>query len=143
MLVLTHWIRERYTWDGKAHHQVDPPPIDLQVALTALGRRKCCREGADQLLDLHQTDLRGVNLINAKMHRSNFSGAHLESADLSGANLEYADLSGANLSGANLKGTKLNNALTNSQTNVTDAVCDKNTDWPEGFDHRGAISQNN
>jgi hypothetical protein len=135
MEVLTGWIRQRYTWVGQAHHEVDLPPVDIQAALTALGRREYRRERTDQHLDLHQTDLRGFNLIHAKMQRANFSGAHLE----------FANLESADLSSANLKGTKLNNARTNNQTNVTNAVYNADTEWPAGFNAqaRGAILQNN
>ena len=82
MEVLTGWIRQRYTWVADGHHAPERPPVDIQAALTALGRREYQRESADQRLDLHQTDLRGFNLQRVHMQRVDFTAAHLESTNL-------------------------------------------------------------
>jgi hypothetical protein len=110
----------------------DKPPIDVQAALTVIGRRKEGPEGARVDLanisipnanllranlsdaDLRGALLRGADLSRAEMFSANLSGAALEGADLSGANLT-ANLSDANLSGAHLRGAKL------SYANLSDA----------------------
>jgi uncharacterized protein YjbI with pentapeptide repeats len=55
--------------------------------------------------DLSDADLSAVN-----MQGTDLSGAILQGADLSGANLQGADLSGANLQGADLSGANLQGA---------------------------------
>ncbi|TYB43892.1 pentapeptide repeat-containing protein [Actinomadura chibensis] len=57
---------------------------------------------------------------STNLSRAHLSGAILDDADLRGANLVGADLRGANLNGAKLE----------------DAVTDKGTRWPDGFDYR-------
>ncbi len=67
--------------------------------------------------DLHDVNLRGVDLHAANLPHANLTGANLILADVSGANLTGADLtgtdlyladvSGTNMSGSNLTGTDL------------------------------------
>jgi len=75
----------------------EKPAIDIQAALTVIGRRK-----GQELPDLAKANIPGANLSGA-----NLSSADLDSAYLSGANLSGANLLGANLTGANLTGAKL------------------------------------
>ncbi len=75
----------------------EKPAIDIQAALTVIGRRK-----GQELPDLAKANIPGANLSGA-----NLSSADLDSAYLSGANLSGANLLGANLSGANLTSAKL------------------------------------
>ena len=78
------------------------PAIDIQLALTVIGRRK-----GQELPDLAQANIPGANLSGADLAGANLDSAHLNSAFLSGANLIGANLLGANLSGASLTGAKL------------------------------------
>src|SRR5712671_5475311 len=78
------------------------PAIDIQAALTVIGRRK-----GQELPDLAQANIPGANLSGANLSGADLDSAHLNSAFLSGANLSGANLLGANLSGANLTGAKL------------------------------------
>jgi hypothetical protein len=118
----------------------EKPAIDIQAALTVIGRRKgqeppdlakanipganlsrANLRGADlngaflNSAYLSRVDLTGANLIGANLTGANLTGANLSrvdltGADLSGANLGLADLNGAYLSGANLAGANLSRA---------------------------------
>ena len=78
------------------------PAIDIQAALTVIGRRK-----GQELPDLAEVNIPGANLSGANLSGADLDSAHLNSAYLSGANLSGANLLGANLSGANLTSAKL------------------------------------
>jgi uncharacterized protein YjbI with pentapeptide repeats len=97
--------------------------------------------------DLSGADLSGANLSRANLSGADLSGAYLGGADLFGtnlsrANLIRADLSGAYLyeanliraylSGANLSGADL------SLADLSRAIADSKTIFPEGFDAVGA-----
>ncbi|MGW5667753.1 pentapeptide repeat-containing protein [Micromonospora sp. NPDC003776] len=90
-----------------------PPPVDIQAALTVLGRREANRDriGIGDDIDLSHTSLRGVDLHGASLRGVDLSGADLSGADLSGADLSATGLSGANLIGSDLGGTNLNTAF--------------------------------
>jgi uncharacterized protein YjbI with pentapeptide repeats len=96
--VLCAFVRE-YTI-GKT--VFEKPAIDIQAALTVIGRRK-----GQELPDLAKANIPGANLSGANLSGADLDGAHLNSAYLSGANLSGANLLGANLSGASLTGAKL------------------------------------
>ena len=80
----------------------EKPAIDIQAALTVIGRRK-----GQELPDLAKANIPGANLSGANLSGADLDSAHLNSAYLSGANLSGANLLGANLTGANLTGAKL------------------------------------
>src|SRR3984893_14459194 len=88
----------------------EKPAIDIQAALTVIGRRK-----GQELPDLAKVNIPGANLS-----RANLRGADLNSADLNSAYLSRVDLSGANLIGANLSGANLTGANL-SRTNLRSA----------------------
>src|SRR6266581_3943542 len=81
------------------------PAIDIQAALTVIGRRK-----GQELPDLAQANIPGANLSGANLSGADLDSANLNSAYLSGANLGLADLNGAYLSGANLSDANLSGA---------------------------------
>ncbi|MFI1195547.1 pentapeptide repeat-containing protein [Micromonospora sp. NPDC020750] len=112
------------------------PPVDIQAALTVLGRRDITRDGSDldgreadrpvgwtaapgaapqrrpDVLDLSNTnlagaDLAGGNLAGADLAGANLAGADVAGGNLAGANLIRANLAGADLAGANLAGVDL------------------------------------
>jgi uncharacterized protein YjbI with pentapeptide repeats len=78
------------------------PAIDIQAALTVIGRRK-----GQELPDLAEANIPGANLSGANLSGANLRGADLNGADLNSAYLSGAYLSGANLLGANLRGANL------------------------------------
>jgi hypothetical protein len=86
--------------------QLGPPRVDVQAALTVIGRRGDDRIGLETSsgfrLDLRETDLRRADLSGARLEGANLSEARLEGANLSEARLERAILRGARLEGADL-----------------------------------------
>jgi uncharacterized protein YjbI with pentapeptide repeats len=93
------------------------PAADIQTVLTVIGRRNLQSEYSRPVLDLHETDLRGANLSQARLIRADLSAADLSAvratevnlirADLRAADLSWADLNGAQLTGADLSGARL------------------------------------
>lgn len=71
--------------------------VDIQAALTVIGRRNCNQDQEGK-----EIDLSSANLAKFNFSRANFRRANLEKADFREANLGEADLSGANLKGARL-----------------------------------------
>jgi hypothetical protein len=111
--ILSAFIREKRPLDS-----TDQVGVDLQAALTVIGRRKVEQDPKSKYINL-----RKVNLVGVESQSTNFSGINFSGADLSGAqfsdvnfssvNLNGVDLSGAyfkdvNLSSANLRGADLN-----------------------------------
>ncbi|MEV4725144.1 pentapeptide repeat-containing protein [Micromonospora humida] len=87
------------------------PPVDIQAALTVLGRRDSARDGtvgagdedpSPRRLNLSGADLSGADLSGADLLRANLKGSYLLGADLSNANLANANLGEADLRGADL-----------------------------------------
>jgi uncharacterized protein YjbI with pentapeptide repeats len=99
----------------------EKPDIDIQAALTVIGRRK-----GQELPDLAKANIRGANLSGANLRgadldSANLNSAYLNSAYLSGANLIGANLTGANLTGANLIRVDLTDAdLTGANLGLAD-----------------------
>ncbi len=86
--------------------------IDIQAALTVIGRLNGKAQEENQRIDLHNTDLRGADLHGANLQEANLRNANLQGAILSGVNLQKANLRNANLQNAklfraNLQGTNL------------------------------------
>jgi hypothetical protein len=114
--VLTAFVRDRAPWPPRRPDQPgedtpinEVPPLraramDVQAALTVLGRRKPPIDPAHQL-DLTAIDLRGVDLRHAKLQ-----GAELFQARLQGAMLLEADLQDAHLRAAWMQRAFLRNA---------------------------------
>jgi uncharacterized protein YjbI with pentapeptide repeats len=99
--------------------------VDIQTALTVIGRRDVSKDLSPEMLDLSYVDIRGANLDNANLQRvvlyqanlagvslirANLYGTVLGAANLAGANLTQANLSQAILGAANLVGTNLTGA---------------------------------
>jgi hypothetical protein len=91
--------------DGTKGKVSDRPAIEIQAALTVIGRRVSEYLGAD-IVDLTDAHLRGADLNS----RADLSGASLDGTILSGAGLRNADLTRANLHGADLSGADLRDA---------------------------------
>jgi hypothetical protein len=115
--ILCAYVRENAKMTGMPQLAQDPPPLrmDVQAALTVIGRRERGEQrekgsGDKRLLDFRDTDLRRANLDSAHLEGANFVRANLEGAFLGDAHLEGAILSRANLDRANLGGTRLERA---------------------------------
>ena len=112
MEVLTGYVRAKTKWHDQKPAKPPPFEVDVQAALTVVGRR--CVEfekGVTLRLELSESDLRGADLVDADFRDFNLLDIHLEyrnEADLeSAANLWGARLNGALLGDANLKGAYL------------------------------------
>lgn len=97
-----------------------PITMDIQAALTVIGRRDVNKDPSDRQIDLSSTNccgarlseasLQGANLRRANLSDTILVGANLSGAYLSEAYLYEASLSSANLHGAALDDTHLNGA---------------------------------
>lgn len=129
MEMLTIFVRNNsaYTPQEKSKSNFKTKiPTDIQAALTVIARRDVKKDPPNQILDLSNTDMRGVNfngvnLARANLYQVNLAGANLKSANLSGIIMSTANLSEANLSGANLAGAILN-AANLSRANLSQAL---------------------
>ena len=96
----------------------DRTRIDIQTAMTVLGRRRV-RPNEPHLnlfrvylpsIDLVEAKLQSAILIGAVFQKSSLNGAKFQGALLMNAKLQGASLSFAELQGANLKGAELQSA---------------------------------
>ncbi|WP_413175037.1 pentapeptide repeat-containing protein [Anabaena azotica] len=113
MEVLTAFVRENAPLKKEEEGEKGEIPklrIDIQAALTVIGRRNCENEKENQRLDLSKIDFKKANLNKAHLKGANFKGANLRGAYLVEANLKGAYFRGANLQGAHLTGAKLQGA---------------------------------
>lgn len=81
--------------------------VDIQAAMTVLGRRKVAQDPPDKSIDLRKVSLPFIEIQGAKLSGAKLIGAYLIEAKLNGAVLDGAKLNGANLHGANLRGAIL------------------------------------
>lgn len=136
--VLTAYVRHNARWSPssvEAHESA--PTTDIQAILTILGRNDPPEAFNERhKFDLRHTDLRGAEFWDAHLEWTDFWGAHLDGAKLWGAVLRHAKFEHAHLAGANLRGAKLEGASLEG-ADVTEAVFDRDTVWPTGFDARG------
>ncbi|GEM_PF-6343669 len=97
-----------------------PPRVDIQAALTAIGRRSRAQldeeraesrpDGKGYRIDLSTANLQGADLSGLNFERTIFDGAHLEGATLRNARLVKASFVSAHLEGADLFEAQLHNA---------------------------------
>jgi hypothetical protein len=99
-----------YIQKAKDDKQPQKLRIDIQAALTVIGRRDTAKDLENQKLDLRNTDIAGANLSKANLQGANFYQANLQGANLHGVNLEGAKLDEANLQWAKLCNAKLQKA---------------------------------
>ena len=93
------------------------PNVDVQAALTVIGRRGADRRALEQDLratsanpDAYRLDFTGAALMTARLEGLHFEEALFGGACLEGARLNRAYLEGARLYGAHLEGAVLNEA---------------------------------
>jgi len=107
----------------KALEKLDPVKIEIQAALTVIGRReqeqdytsdKVSQQNTKRL-DLSNSNLRSADLRSANLRSANLSSTNLSSTNLYSANLIGADLTDTNFTGADLSLSYL------SRANFTDA----------------------
>ena len=78
------------------------PRIDLQAAMTIIGRRKVEHDSRFFTLNLQSVNLRNFDLLGANLSRANLSDSDLSDTDLYKANLSMAVLFSADLQNARL-----------------------------------------
>ncbi|MBE9126859.1 MULTISPECIES: pentapeptide repeat-containing protein [unclassified Coleofasciculus] len=117
MEVLTAFVREQTSLkaplEEKKPEGKEPPlklRVDIQAALTVIGRRDLKKDPDGQRLDLRNSNIRGANLIAFKLQRALLDGANLQEANLTDAHLEEAKLRKANLQKAELFKAKMHRA---------------------------------
>jgi uncharacterized protein YjbI with pentapeptide repeats len=93
------------------------PYVDVQAALTVIGRRGADRRALESDLrtmsanpDAYRLDFTGAALMKARLEGLHFEEALFNSACLEGARVEKAHLEGALLYGAHLEGARLGEA---------------------------------
>ncbi|MGM3307846.1 pentapeptide repeat-containing protein [Anabaena sp. WFMT] len=141
MEVLTAFVRENAPLKKEEEGEKEKIlklRIDIQAALTVIGRRNCENEQENQRLDLNWIDIRGANLDRANLKRvdficSNLDGTSFQKArlqdvcfwgssiqwvNLSEAILQKVNLAGANLYQANLYQTTLQESFPLAGTNL-------------------------
>ncbi|MGV8967294.1 MAG: pentapeptide repeat-containing protein [Cellulomonas sp.] len=101
---------------------------DLNPLLVRASER--ARSGARRPKDLRGADLIGAKLTAADLRGANLRGAYLIEANLRGADLRLADLTGADLRAADLRGANLSSSLFLSQSQLDAATGDITTKLP-------------
>ena len=138
MEAVTAYVRMNSPAGGSSDNAPKPITIDLQTALTVIGRRKhAYMRGEDRPLDLTFTNLttadctngnfQGVLFTGAKLNLIRFNNAHLE-----GANFRDARLDGAILDGAHLEGADLSTSRGLRPEQLVGACIDQSTKLPQG-----------
>lgn len=118
MEVLTSYIREKSPLP-ETGQITEPIDIDIQAALTVIGRRKGLEDG-NKRINLTYTNLSKADLIGANLTKANLIGSNLIESKLTEANLADADIQRATLIRANLEEANLTDA-TLTKTNLTQA----------------------
>lgn len=135
----------------RRHEEEWVPRIDVQVALTTIGRRiesqlRSAAQDAEHgelsgidRLDLRKAHLAQIELRELQFDQANFSGSclnlgiltgtHLRSADLSEAHLNYACLDGAHIQDACLEDAQLQGASLNSAHLENAVLVRANLEW--------------
>ncbi|RYG69600.1 hypothetical protein EON80_09510 [bacterium] len=132
--VLSAFVRRRARYD-LGFTPIERTSIEVQAALTALGRKPQQLSNQDRPLDLHGIALREAYLPlchfeNAFLYDCDFEGALLVGAHLKGAWLARCNLTRANLDGADLRGADLTGVKGLIPAHLTDVQWDNDTRWP-------------
>lgn len=84
-------------------------------------------------VNFSRSDLSIANLYGVRATGANFSGANLANASLVGGYFSGASFRGANLSGADLSGAELSGARGLTQSQLSTACGDVETELPKGL----------
>ncbi|MER7992042.1 pentapeptide repeat-containing protein [Micromonospora chalcea] len=91
--------------------RIPATPVDIQAAVTVLGRRNRDYDHLPDGLNLVATNLGGANLTNAKLNSARLDDADLRYASMGQAQLTAAFLGRANLYGSAIDQANLNRAI--------------------------------
>ena len=132
----------------------NPPRIDIQIALTVIGRNPAkTKKGENFSVDLQGCDLQNADLNKAQLQGAYFYGAQLQGADFDeaqlqgayfheaklqgayfyGAKLQKAEFHRAELQGARFKNTNLSSAQAPTQEQIDSAFGDGTVKLPKGL----------
>lgn len=137
MEVLTAFVRRKTQYkNDDSEHNPGKIAIEVQLALTVIGRSDFWKDRDKQKLNLKHTSLKGVELQKAKLRNVDFeqaylTEAHFDEADLRDANFKNARLGEAHFKESDLRGTIFKNADL-KETNFVEANVDK-TDFSESL----------
>lgn len=129
METLASFLRKNTAMNSHCEEVANNEPtnirMDIQAALSVIGRRNIQQDEGWYVLDLSFLDTRGANLDGADFRGINFYRTNFAGASLRGANLYQAILSAANLTGATLEQANLCEAILGaanlSSANLKDA----------------------
>lgn len=123
--IINAFIREK-----RPLNSIGQVTVDIQAALTVLGRRKVSQDPVGKNIDLRKVNLEGVEIATANLQSGNLQGANLQHVDfgkhpslfdnpLDSLGIEQTDLRGADLSTCdNLTHNQLSYAITNENTQL-------------------------
>lgn len=160
--VLLAYVREHSPWapgsssgSGAAVTAVPDASVDVKAAMAVLARRTTAHDPERLLIDLSNTNLKGIEAQGIHLRGALLSGTQLQDADLKRASLHgaafvNADLAGAELDDAtidsktsfvkaNLVGASLGTTSGVYEADFTNAV-HGDTVWPYGVAPEGVIS---
>ncbi len=141
--ILTSFVRRLSAWDSAlAGTRPQPASMEVQAALTAIGRRHWPFSAEEKPLDLSRIALREAYLPFSHFERAflfdcDFEGALLVGAHLQGAWLARTNLKNANLDYAHLEGADLMDARNLGLEQLRRAHLDGATRLPDGSKFRG------
>jgi hypothetical protein len=84
--IINAFIREKRPLDS-----VGRVSVDIQAALSVLGRRKASQDPVGKNIDLRKVNLEGIEIPTANLQGANLQGANLQGANLQGVNLRHVD----------------------------------------------------
>jgi hypothetical protein len=173
MEILTAFVREqsvrwyissqRWVTDDFLHTSyLDPVQpeinisVDVQAALTVIGRRKWVDKERGKIIDLSESYLKGAMLFDANLNNSNLAGINLAGATiydsnldsavlikaiLIGANFGYTKLERARLDEADLTGANLSTSIELTWEQISVATIDESTKLPPELEERRKAEQ--
>ncbi|NDU76136.1 pentapeptide repeat-containing protein [Actinomadura sp. DSM 109109] len=126
---------DRLTRGGPAElAEVDAPAVRESVKDLLSQAGRLARAGVPgRRRDLRGADLLGARLKGADLRGADLRGALLIAADLRGADLRVADVTGADLRDADLRGADLTGCLFLTRAQLESARGDAATRLPEGY----------
>lgn len=130
--ILANYVRENAAMPPYCEKTPsDSTRIDVQTAMTVLGRRKV--KYGEPALNLHRTYLPEINLKHANLQNADLMGADLRGANLSQAKLQGACLFSANLTDANLVCASLNGTDVTAAKGLDNAQLKLARNWRLAF----------
>jgi len=130
--ILANYVREHACLTPyKDRTPSDSTRIDIQTAMTVLGRRKISVN--EPSLNLYRVYLPSINLQGANLQNINLMGADLRDADLTQAKLQGASLFNSNLLNTNLLKANLKEADLTATKGLSSEQLTQAKQWKAAF----------